>query len=107
MAYKSPNEIIKGNIKVEFVAIGEGLLGEYNPDDPDDVELLRFYVSRQHGDDWEDVCDASYCTLLPVSSSNERKQRELEKIMDEVYEPASRGDSIKKICERLSWIGGD
>jgi len=39
-------EMIRDNIMVEWVELGEGLCGDYNPDDPDDIELLRFDVSR-------------------------------------------------------------
>ena len=30
-------ELVKDNIKVVLENIGEGLCGDYNPDDPDDI----------------------------------------------------------------------
>ncbi len=96
--------LIKGNIKVEWAKLGEGIDGDYNPDDPDDVELLRFDVSRKTKGHWEAIDDASYCTQIPVSATPEQRQSGLEWIMAEVYEPASQGASIKKICELLSWL---
>ena len=67
-------ELIRDNIKVELVELGEGLSGDYNPDDPNDIELLRFYVAIHKGDDWEDIDDASYCTQMPVSATPEQQQ---------------------------------
>ncbi|MHA2046155.1 MAG: hypothetical protein ACW99G_15290 [Candidatus Thorarchaeota archaeon] len=99
------NELVKGNVKVEWVELGEGLSGEYNPNDQNDVELLRFYVSKQTEESWEDIEDASYCTRVPASATPEQRKELLEQIMANVYPRASRGLSIKKICERLSWIG--
>ena len=37
-------EVIRGDRKVEWVDLGEGLDGEYDPDNEDDVALLRFDV---------------------------------------------------------------
>jgi len=97
-------ELIKNNVKVEWVELGEGFSGDYDPDDPDDVELLRFDVSVLIDKEWVDPGDASYCTLFPVNESDEIKMKALKLIMDEVYEWASQGYSVKKLCERLSWI---
>jgi len=41
--------LIKNNIMVEWVELGEGLSGDYNPDDPKDIELLRFDIKRTCG----------------------------------------------------------
>jgi hypothetical protein len=86
-------ELTAGDVKVVLEAIGEGRSGEYNEDDPEDIELLRFTVYRKNPDHptintpwewdaWEQVEDASY----------------------EVYSYVEAGQSIKKICELLSWI---
>lgn len=98
------NELTRDNVKVEWTELGEGIDGDYNPDNPDDIELLRFDMSRKVGDDWEAIDDASYCTQVPVSATAEQRAKGLQMIMDEVYEWASQGYSIKKVCERLSWI---
>jgi len=99
-----PDKLVRGNIKVEWVELGEGIDGDYDPDDPDDAELLRFEVSRFEGDEWVPIDDASYCTQVPVSATPEQRAKGLQMIMDEIYEFASEGHSIKKLCERLSWI---
>ena len=97
-------ELIKGKVRVEWVELGEGMLGAYNPDDPDDVELLRFDVSRLEEGEWIDPGDASYCTLFPADASDELKMAGLRLLMNSVYEPCNSGHPIKKLCERLSYI---
>ena len=47
-------------IRVEWEDIGEGICGDYNPEDPDDIPLLRFSVSILLDGQWEAVEDASY-----------------------------------------------
>jgi len=98
--------LIRGDVRVEWERLGEGVCGDYNPDDPDDIELLRFDVSHKDSEtgEWLAVDDASYCTQVPVDTAPEVRQTLLRFIMDEVYEPVTDGHSIKKLCERLSWI---
>lgn len=98
--------LIKEDVMVEWVRLGEGIAGDFNPDDPEDEELLRFDVSRWDNEScaWEEVPDASYCTLVPVGASHEQKLNGLQSIMSEVFEPVMEKHSIKKLCERLSHI---
>lgn len=98
------DELIRGNIKVEWSELGEGLCGEYNSKDSKDIELLRFDVYKLENKEWIPIDDASYCTLVPVSTDRITKMKLLKLLMDEIYEPASSGYSIKKLCERLSWV---
>jgi hypothetical protein len=106
-------ELTAGDVKVVWEAIGEGVSGEYDPDDPQDVELLRFSVYRKGIDstnpwnDWIEVDDASYCTQVPVDTPVETLTVLLARIFNEVYDYVQAGESIKKICERLSWIAVD
>lgn len=98
-------EYIKDNVKVSFEDIGEGINGFYNPDDPDDVALLRFDVYSLTSDgEWDAIDDASYCTNVPVSTDPEKVNQLLETIMCEVYDDVCAGISIKKKCEGLSWL---
>lgn len=112
-----PNSYRKENVLVEWVELGEGLCGEYNENDPDDVELLRFYVQRWYepGEgNWSsgtvteagfyDMDDASYCTNFPVKSTDEERKVGLQVLMSRLFDRASRDESVKKICEELSWI---
>lgn len=101
--------LIEGNLMVELEDIGEGLSGDYIEDDPKDVPLLRFTVYEMRTDDeghsqWEQIDDASYCTLLDVNISDEIKERALKHIMGEVLLAIGTGASLKRTCEGLSWI---
>ncbi len=105
-------ELIRDDIKVELEYIGEGWDGDYDPSDPEDEPLLRFTVLIKSDDthldyDWVQIDDASYCTRLPATLSEAKQRRVLELLMNEVYDPATSGASIKKLCERLSWVGPD
>ena len=103
-------ELIRGGRKVEWIDIGEGWSGDYNPDDPTDTPLLRFDVleltkveglfSDSPELEWEVLDDASYCTQMPADTSEADLRRAAEIIMDATYGKTN----IKKICEELSWI---
>ena len=122
MESETNGALIKGDVKVEWVELGEGWCGDYDPTDPEDTELLRFDVyvragyaeaNDVHGEPafdegdggWFVPSDASYCTQVPVDTDEPTRQALLEIIADEVADalPAS----IKKVCERLSWISPD
>lgn len=112
--------LIRGQVRVELVCLDEGVCGDYDAADPEDIPLLRFDVSYYHpaGEcsprlydtyfldepDWVACADASYCTQLPVSLCPEQCQQALEFLMDFVREPVTCLEPIKKLCERLSWI---
>lgn len=115
--------LIRGNVRVDLEFIGEGSCGDYCPEDPRDEPLLRFSVygrrrtdfSRrglpnddglewgEHGE-WTPFSDASYCTNLPATLPKATQRKALGYLMDEVFGPARQGNSIKKLCERLSRI---
>lgn len=97
-------KIINNHVRVEWTDIGEGLNGDYNPDDPEDVALLRFDIDRWNGFDWEPVDDASYCTNVPASTDTDTLMTLLEQIMAEVGDDVRAGISVKKKCEGLSWL---
>ena len=93
-------ELTMNDITVELEDIGEGLSGDYDPNDKDDIPLLRFTVWKDH----VQVDDASYCTQVPTDITPTEATTVLATIMNEVAEPLAQGYSIKKMCERLSWI---
>ena len=101
---QNPNQLIQDGIRVEWVELGEGLQGDYNPEDPKDVELLRFDISKKVNRKWEFLDDASYCTQVPVTATPKQRMDLLRLIMSRIYESVISGDSIKKICENLSWL---
>ena len=107
---ETPLSIVGPHIRVDWYEAGEGYFGDYNPDNPDDCELLRFDVYRREdekSDIWEDVEDASYCTAVPVGTDTD-KLKELLYVLYEEYADVLEDDptaSVKKLGEALSWIG--
>ena len=93
----------RGNVTVQFENLDEGYFGDYHPDDPDDVNLLRFTVYFKG----EEVDDASYCTQIPASTDASLVQKCAERILREVYDPLTSGFSIKRLGECLSWTDVD
>ncbi|QRM34779.1 hypothetical protein [Microvirga sp. VF16] len=88
--------------------IGEGEDGDYRPDDPNDRLILRFDVS-QKGDDgkWEDVPDSSYCMQLDARLPRPIRELAANLVLKAVEEAHAAGLSIKRVCERLSWMDED
>jgi hypothetical protein len=102
-------ELIKGNIKIEWIDLGEGWDGEWDPNDPEDQALLRFNASRRiasadGAELWDDIPGASYCTRVPADTPEDVQTRLLEFLMEKIYEPILQGQYIKKLCRELSWI---
>lgn len=96
-------------VKVEWVDMGEGLYGDFDPDDIEDINLLRFDVYIRKGKDWVAVEDASYCTKMPVDTDTDVLRAALLRIFRE-YKDALKDypyTSVKKLGERLSWMGPD
>lgn len=86
------------NMTVSWEHIGEGMSGDHDPDDPDDVPLLRFFVYK----DGEPLEDGSYCTLMPVDTPPEIMKRALV-----VIYRAAQQDNPKRELEELSWMRPD
>jgi hypothetical protein len=100
-------EISRGNVEVVFEYIGEGNSGDYDPRDPRDEPLLRFSIYRKDPADVngrKECEDASYCTQIPITTDRALVHRLAEHILDVVYWDVEERCSVKKLCERLSWI---
>lgn len=99
--------LIKDTIMVELESIGEGYNGDYDPEDPEDVELMRFSIFRLIDGKWEEIDNASYCTYIPASITSEQEDVILDYIMSQVYDLAVQWKSIKRACQRLSWLSDE
>lgn len=97
-------------ICVEFITLGEGYNGDYDPEDPCDAELIRFdvYANGLYTEgEWDMVDDASYCTSLEVGTPINILEKKIKIVFDEyrnVYDNILNGESVKKLGETLSWI---
>ena len=106
---ETPVSIENDVVRADWYDAGEGICGDYNPEDPDDIPLLRFDIYKKEGEDWVEVDDASYCTRMPVTENLEILTRSLYIIFKE-YNNVLKDDpdaSVKKLGESLSWISPD
>jgi len=97
----------KDNIKVEIENIGEGICGDYDPNDPEDDNYLRFTVYRKdYKGHFEQVDDASYCTQIPADTPKLLLDRALSYLLKEFHSVLSCDpfQSVKKLGEHFSWI---
>ena len=86
--------LTRGNLRAEWENLGEGFSGDYDPTDPDDVNLLRFSVYDVATG--EQLDDASYCTQMPADTDPSILARALEQIVAEA--------GSKRALEGLSWM---
>lgn len=99
--------VIKRGVRVTLEWIGEGLSGDYDPNDKEDKPLMRFSVDRKVGRRWEAVNDASYCTRISAGIPKARKIGLAQKILDAICDAVQNQGGLKKISESLSWMDGD
>ena len=106
LAYGEEMELMKDNVKVIWENIGEGHCGDYDEDNPEDENLLRFTVFVEDSGKWREVDDSSYCTMITADTDNDKLMELLNVLMDEFYEVLHYDiyGSVKKIGERMSWI---
>ncbi len=92
-------ELIRGIVKVEWVN-----LEDYDPDDPTDVNLLRFDVSKLVYGEWQPVPDGSFCTRMPAHAPNHILEAALVLILGRVYRDVIEHGKCKDGCEEMSWL---
>lgn len=95
-----------GQVRVLLSYIGEGRSGDYDPEDPDDVPLLRYDLDRKEDDKWIAVENGSYCTELPTSISRHEAELAASIILDNVADLV-KSNKHKRMCEKLSWLNTD
>lgn len=93
-------------IKVFWEYIGEGLHGDYNKDDPEDIPLLRYSAEYKNNetDEWEYI--DGYCTTVPVDTPESELKKKLEvifKTLRTLYKE-DEPDGVRTISSILSWI---
>ncbi len=104
--YKSK---VRGARQVEISdETGEGLWGDYDPEDAEDIPLLRFWCYAEVSPGvWEEMDDASYCTALPAEEAVMTDSR-LEAVLDRILDVVEDVDSgYKRELESLSWLSPD
>ena len=92
---------IQGRYMAEWVYLGEGWDGQYNPNDLDDTPLLRFDTYELIDGDWVEIVDGSYCTAMPVGTDRDTLVWVLERIVADLHACV---DSPKRMLEGWSWV---
>ncbi len=95
-------------IRVEWDELGEGLNGDYDEHDLNDVELLRFsvylhkdrfkptpYDDEPNEDGWWTAQDSSFCTRVPITATAEQRLA----LLKLIHAEAGPHD-----MSRMSWI---
>lgn len=93
--------LTESGVSVTLEDIGEGANGDAEEGEP---TLVRFSICRLVGDEWEPVDDASFCTRVLTSAPKAALERMARSIMDRVGNEVRRGESVRRICEQLSWL---
>ena len=93
------------NIAVSLVNLDEGNDGDYDPADPDDVNLLRFDVYEKIDGEWTPVEGGSYCTQTPASIDESDKKTLLDILVAALHSAAAAGVSLRHRAAELSWLG--
>lgn len=104
-AWGDPDRIECGGLRISWVELGESLYGEdYDENDPEDVEVLRFDIAaRDEEGEWDDEA-ASFCTQFPSTASPEERARALSMMMSLLTAQLAAGSSVRKSGEWLSHV---
>ncbi len=117
----SPQELERGiwvgrdRLAVELDFQGEGLDGDYDPNDPDDIPLLRFCVlGKTLEGEWVELDETSQCTELSADLPWLIRLRAAAHIFEQVEGGLALGSSdelgsetgrkVRRLCESLCWL---
>ncbi|MBQ1735687.1 MAG: hypothetical protein II038_12615 [Lachnospiraceae bacterium] len=96
------------NVCVEFVNLDEGLNGDFDPNDPEDVNLLRFDAYVYEDENWTGIEDASYCTLIPADTDPDILGRAAVHMAQKIAQAISDNTrSVKIVAGLLSWLSDE
>ena len=107
---ESEESIVKGDLKVTFENIGEGWSGDYDPEDPEDNNLLRIYIYLRTNEDgradWIQVEDGSICTSLPAETAPLTRRHLLEMVFEDADASVSREENriSRHLMDEFSYV---
>ena len=94
----------RSGLRVDWIYIGEGLSGDWNPNNPNDIPLLRFDVYYLSGEDqWDMVDDGSYCTNMEWGTSSDILARAAMLIIFNMEDKIGK-TSYRQALQDLSWM---
>jgi hypothetical protein len=84
-----------GRFRLEWVDLGEGVSGDYDPEDPNDTPYLRadLYVGTA------EEAQESYCTLAPTFTPEVL----LKRYADELFRDLAKDSSTKRVMQSWTW----
>ena len=95
-------EVHNEKYSLSFCYLGEGTDGDYDPENPDDVPLLRYDVCEKINGEWEPLRNGSACCQIKATE----KRSHLKKAAKHMLEIVSKVDSeyLNNTVQLLSWI---
>jgi len=99
--------------RVDWLDVGDGRFGDYDPNNPEDVALLSFSLSEKKGEDWKPLINL--LTGLPVATPEAIRKKGTEMILARIGQVAKKHAGTEKILEaaqamsfiELSWFEED
>lgn len=88
-----------GRWRLEWVDLGEGVSGDYDPEDPTDTPYLRADLYEQVNGEWTEPRDTSYCTLAPTFTPEVL----LKRYADELFRDLTKASSAKRVMQSWTW----
>ena len=87
------------NIQIEYSFEGEGLNGDYTPNDQNDIPLLRLSTSLIRGAENDEIEGGSICTIFPISTSSQTLEEFSKIVASELLNANFQG--TRRVLERL------
>ena len=92
-------------VKVEFIRLGEGYNGEFDPSNPEDEELYRLdiFVDKTGKGHFNEASE-SRCTCIAVSSPEKEVIAKLKAVYDRVQNALAKGENLSDVADELSYM---
>jgi len=96
--------LFDNDIKAAWINLKEGRDGDFNPDDPDDINFLRFQLFKwdEKANDYIEAPNSSYCSRVPVAISREKAIGLLDTIMETTKNELMWAGHAQETCEKLA-----
>ena len=89
----------KFNLVLDY--IGEGIEGDFDEDDENDVPLLRYWISEKVDGEWQDVHNGSACCLLKATDKRSAIKKAAKAMLDIVSN--ANKEELNSVVQMISW----
>jgi hypothetical protein len=90
-------------LKVELQWKGDGLSGDFDPHDPEDVPLLRFMVEKRQEETWVPVEGGDRITTLPATLTDAKQSLVVDFLLSRLTTAYQQGQ-FKQMAAKLAWM---